>query len=601
MPTVFLYDLKTPMQQNVRHYFTILSRIKLWYACLLILAGVFIVRLFYLQIIRHDYYQTAALTKQLKEYEIPASRGIIEATSNGQTVPIVLNEIKYTLYADPVYVKEPGKAADSIARIIGGDAKKYEEQLKTTDTRYVVLAKKLDKSKAEELDKLEFKGIGTREATYRTYPQGQLAAQVLGFVNDEGAGKYGLEEALDAQLKGKPGRLKAITDAQGVPLASNKDNIVIEPNAGDRVILTIDLGMQQQLEEALKSGLEKAKSNSGGALILDVRTGAVKAMANYPTYNPTEFFKVEDASVFSNATVTSPLEVGSIMKPLTMAAAFDQGVINKNTSYYDPGFFQIGDARVTNIEEVGGAANKTVSDIIQQSLNTGATWMLMQMGGGEINKQARERWHDYMVNHYGFGKPTGIEQGFEANGSIPDPNEGFGLDIQYANTAFGQGMTATPLQMGAALASVINGGTYYKPRLVEKIIHHDGSETAIGPKIARENVVKAAVGEDIRSIMEYAFRKNYRIYGLHGTHDAYSVGTKTGTAQVPKPEGGYYDDRFNGTFLGYIGGNTPQYVIVVRVNEPKIAGYAGSRGAGPIFSTIAEGLINNGYVTPKTN
>ncbi len=463
------------------------------------------------------------------------------------------------------------------------------------------MAKKLDKDKAEALDKLEFKGIGTREASYRTYPQGTLAAQLLGFVNDENQGKYGIEEALDAQLKGTPGQLKAITDAQGVPLASNKDNIVTEPQAGDRVLLTVDLGMQQQLEDALKRGLEQAKSDSGSALIVDVNTGAVKAMANFPTYNPAEFFKIEDASVFNNAAVSAPLEVGSIMKPLTTAAAIDLGVVNRNTSYYDPGFFQIGDARVTNIEEVGGAATKTVTDIIQQSLNTGATWLLMQMGGGEINRQARERWHDYMVNHYGLGKPTGIEQGYEAGGSIPDPNEGFGLDIQYANTAFGQGMTATPLQMASAFAGIVNGGTYYQPRLIEKVTLHDGTEKVMAPKPVREGIVKPSVSSEMRAIMEFAFSKNYLIYGIRSTYDEYSIGTKTGTAQVPKPEGGYYDDRFNGTFMGYIGGDKPQYVIVVRVNVPKIGGYAGSRAAGPIFASIIEGLINNGSVTPKTN
>jgi cell division protein FtsI/penicillin-binding protein 2 len=588
-------------QTPSRHHFTTLSRIRFWYACLLLCAGIFVVRLFYLQVIRHDYYQTAALTKQLKEYEVPASRGVIEATVNGQPVPVVLNESKYTLYADPIYVKDPKAAADAIARIIGGDAGEYENQLKTEDTRYVVLAKKLDKDKAEALDKLEFKGIGTREASYRTYPQGTLAAQLLGFVNDENQGKYGIEEALDAQLKGTPGQLKAITDAQGVPLASNKDNIVTEPQAGDRLLLTIDLGMQQQLEDALKRGLEQAKSDSGSALILDANTGAVKAMANFPTYNPAEFFKVEDASVFNNAAVSAPLEVGSIMKPLTTAAAIDLGVVNRNTSYYDPGFFQIGDARVTNIEEVGGAATKTVTDIIQQSLNTGATWLLMQMGGGEINRQARERWHDYMVNHYGLGKPTGIEQGYEAGGSIPDPNEGFGLDIQYANTAFGQGMTATPLQMASAFAGVINGGTYYQPRLIEKVTLHDGTEKVMAPKPVRQGIVKSSVSSEMRAIMEYAFSKNYLIYGIRSTYDEYSIGTKTGTAQVPKPEGGYYDDRFNGTFMGYIGGDKPQYVIVVRVNVPKIGGYAGSRAAGPIFASIIDGLINNGSVTPKTN
>ncbi len=589
-----------PQAQPQRHYLSGLSRIRIWYAFLLVLAGICVIRLFYLQVIRHEYYQTTALTKQLKEYQIPASRGIIEANYNGQTVPIVLNEIKYTLYADPVYVKNPKEAADAIARIIGGNAGEYEEQLKYENTRYVILAKKLDKDKAEQLDKLEFKGIGTREATYRTYPQGTLAAQLLGFVNDEGEGRYGLEEALDSGLKGRPGQLRAITDAQGVPLASNKDNIATEPETGSKLILTIDLSIQQQAEEILKKGLEDARSKSGSILVMDTATGGIKAMANYPTYNPSEFSKVEDASVFNNASVSAPLEVGSIMKPLTVAAALDQGVVRQDSTYYDPGFYQIGDARVTNIEEVGGAGTKSVADIIQESLNTGATWLLMQMGGGEINQQARERWHDYMVNHYGFGSPTGIEQGYEAGGSIPDPNNGFGLDIQYANASFGQGMTATPLQMAAALASVVNGGTYYQPKLISKIIKHDGSEETVKPHAVRENVVSSEVSLSVREIMEYAYSKNYLVYGARSQRSEFSIGSKTGTAQIPNPEGGYYDNRFNGTFLGYIGGDKPQYIIAVQVNEPGIPGYAGSRAAGPIFNAMMENLINSGFVSPKS-
>lgn len=590
-----------PQTSRVRQQPALLSRIRIWYACLLVIASVFIVRLFYLQIIRHNYYQTVALAKQLKEYEIPANRGTIEAYSNGAIVPIVLNESRFTLFADPVYVKDARVAADAVARIIGGDANTYEKQLKSDNTRYVVLAKKLDRDKAKQLDELKLKGVGTREASYRTYPQGTLASQLLGFVNDEGQGKYGLEESLDKKLSGTPGQLKAITDAAGVPLASNKDNVIIEPKAGDKVLLTIDLGMQQQVEEILKSGLEKAKSQSGSALIIEVKTGAIKAIANYPTYNPAEFYKVEDASVFNNAAVSSPLEVGSIMKPFTAAAAIDLGVINKDTSYYDPGFFKIGDARVSNVEEHKDSGTKTIGDILQQSLNTGATWMLMQMGGGSINKQARERWHNYMTNHYGFGKITGIEQGYEAGGTIPDPNDGFGLDIQYANSAFGQGMTATPLQIAAAFASILNGGTYNRPRLVQKITDNDGKEAIIGPEVIRQGVVKASVGEDIKSLLERAYSMSYSFYDLHKPRAEYSIGTKTGTAQVPKPDGGYYNDRFNGTFMGFIGGDLPQYVIVVRVNEPKIAGYAGSRAAGPIFGAITEALISSGSITPRTN
>lgn len=574
------------------------QRVQIWFLCLAVIIGIFGIRLFYLQVIRYDYYRKAALSAQLKEYQIPAERGIIEAYEGDQTTPIVLNEKKYTLFADPKYIKNTESAALRIQKEIGGDASEYEKQMKL-DTRYAILAKKLDKSQKEKVDSLDIKGVGTREESYRTYPQGELAAQILGFVDNEGKGKYGLEQALNKELQGIPGQLRAITDAQGVPLVANTDNIITRPQKGERILLTIDVSMQKQMEDILKAGLDKAKAKSGSAFIMDPRTGAIKAMANYPTYNPAEYFKVENGDTFNNSAVTAPLEVGSIMKPLTAAAALDKGVVSRNTSYFDPSRYKIGDATVTNIEEDGGAGTRSVADILEMSLNTGATWLLMQMGGGEINQKARETWYGYMTNNFRFGKATGIEQGYEAEGTVPEPNKGFGLNIQYANTSFGQGMSATPLQMGAALSAVINGGTYYKPRLVDASTDAKGKVTKKKPEILGRSVVSPRVSEDMIGLMEGVVNKNYAVYGMKKPDGRYSIGGKTGTAQITKPNGGYYDDRFNGTFMGFVGGDSPEYVIVVRVNEPGIPGYAGSKAAAPIFVGITDMLINNFNVAQK--
>ncbi|MCW1908096.1 MAG: penicillin-binding protein 2 [Candidatus Saccharibacteria bacterium] len=574
-------------------------RITVWYAALIFVSLVFVVRLFYLQVIRHDYYAKAALSGQLKEYELEPERGLIMAHAGEDTLPIVLNEIKYTLFADPKFITEPEKVAGELQGIIGGDKSFYESQMRQ-DSRYAILAKKLNDDQKQKIEALKEKGIGLREQPYRTYPQGGLAAQVLGFVNDEGVGSYGIEEALHEELKGKPGQLKAITDAAGVPLVSNDDNIIKPAEKGKKVLMTLDVSIQKQLEDILKTGLENAKSTSGSALIMDPNTGAIKAMANFPSYNPAEFFKVEDAGLFTNAAVSAPLEVGSIMKVLTTAAALNQGVVNRNTSYYDPSRFSIDGYDITNIEEDGGAGTRSVADILQLSLNTGATWLLMQMGGGEINDKARQAWYDYMKNHYRLGQRTGIEQGYEADGLIPDPKEGFGLNLQYANTSFGQGMSATITQMAAALSSVVNGGIYYQPRLVESLIDSNGQTQEMSPKVLNDKVVTPEVSQTMVELMEYVVEKNHRTYGLSSLRPGYAIGGKTGTAEISKPEGGYYEDRFNGTFMGFVGGDKPQYVIAVRVNEPKIPGYAGSKAAGPIFSNLATMLIDNVGVTPKT-
>jgi cell division protein FtsI/penicillin-binding protein 2 len=333
---------------------------------------------------------------------------------------------------------------------------------------------------------------------------------------------------------------------------------------------------------------------------MDANSGAVRAMAGFPTYNPGEYFKVANPDVFNNISVSSPLEVGSVMKPFTAAAALDRGVVNPNTGYNDPGYYKIDTATVTNIEEDGGAARRTVTDILKYSLNTGATWLLMQMGGGEINKQARTTWNDYMLNHYQLGKPTGIEQGYEADGIIPDPINGYGLNITYANSAFGQGMTATPIQMGAAFASIINGGTYYKPTLIDSRTDSTGKKVKQSPQIIKKDVVKSGVSDQLNAMLVTTYEYNRVVFGMRQTRPEYSIGGKTGTAQISKPTGGYYDDQFNGMYLGFVGGDKPQYVIVVRIDKPKIAGYAGSKAAAPVFVKLANMLIDSYGVTPKT-
>lgn len=575
-------------------------RLYVWYGVLFFIIGIIVLRLFYLQIIRHDYYRQQALNDQQKQYSIAADRGIIEAHQGTSTVPLVLNVKLYTLYADPTLIKNPQQSAAKISAITHGDAATYAKQMQTKSSRYVILAKRLSESQNTKIGGLKLPGLGLQAIDYRTYPQGDLAAQVLGFVNNDGKGTYGVEQALNNQLSGTPGLLKAITDVSGVPLAASRDNIQQDPKPGSEVVLTLNLAMQKELETFLKTGIERAKSTSASAMIMDPNTGAILAMANLPSYDPSQYYDVSDPGVFTNAAISQPLEVGSIMKVLTTSAALDQKVITPDTSYDDPGSWLIDGFRIKNVEEDGGPGRHNIAEVLNLSMNTGATWMLMQMGGGQINQQARDKWHDYMVNHFQLGKPTGIEQGYEAKGYVPDPDNGYALDLTYANTAFGQSMAATPLQMAAALSSVINGGTYYQPHLVDQTIS-GGKTSQTQPKIIDRHVVSPSVSPEIRSLMEYVVRGHLAEgYSYMSFPSNYSVGGKTGTAQIADPKGGYYDDRYNGTYIGYVGGDKPQYVISVRVSEPHNGGYAGSTAAQPIFADLAHMLINNFNVTPKT-
>jgi cell division protein FtsI/penicillin-binding protein 2 len=233
------------------------------------------------------------------------------------------------------------------------------------------------------------------------------------------------------------------------------------------------------------------------------------------------------------------------------------------------------------------------------SLNTGVTWQLMQMGGGKINEKARQTWFDYMSNHYRFGMLTGIEQGYEAEGYIPPPEDNdAGINLTYANTTFGQAMTATPIQIAGAMSAILNGGTYYQPHLISETINSAGKATKKPVKVLASDVVTAKTANELIPMMQHTI--NERNLRPAFDQERYMVGGKTGTAQIAKPGGGYYDDKFNGTYLGFVGGNKPQYIIVVFVDKPTNGGYAGSAAAQPIFVKIARTLIDESLVTPKT-
>lgn len=575
------------------------QRIQVWHIALMLILVVFAGRAFYVQVIQYEYYHKTALSDQLKQYEIPAPRGMIKAYDGDKVIPLVLNEKMYTVYADPSFIKDQTKTAAALVSTLGGQPSDYTSKMTDKQRRYVILKKKVSKEQRDKLLAMEYPGIGASEQPYRTYPQGGMAGQVLGFVKEDGNGTYGIEQALNQTLMGKPGEMKAITDARGVPLVASGDNVEARPESGSDVVLTIDIGIQKQVERLLKTGVERAKAPSASAVVMDPKTGAIKAMANYPSYEPAKFSEVEDASLFGNAAITQPIEIGSIMKTLTTTAALHQGVIKPNTSYDDPASYLVDEFRITNIEEDGGPGRRDIADILNLSLNTGATWELMQMGGGQLNQKGREIWYDYMTNRYMFGKPTGVEQGYEEAGSVPKPeNNGAGINLTYANTSFGQAMTATTLQVAAAMSAVINGGTYYKPHLVAQTITKDGKAVNTQPQAIRSDVASPQVSKDIIPMLQYVIDE----HDIKPAFDQsrYSVGGKTGTAQIAKPTGGYLEDDFNGTYLGFAGGDEPQYVIAVFVNKPKIKGYAGSMAAQPLFADIAHMLINNGYVMPRT-
>lgn len=589
--------------KNINFTIKPIKRLRILYGGLVIIVSIFAIRLFYVQIIKYSEYKSAALSYQLKQYQIPATRGLIEALDGNQVVPIVLNQTLYTLYADPQFIKNPESIATKITNVIGGDKAYYISQMNTPHEQYVILAKKLSQSQSNKILSYKIPGIGTQPQYYRSYPDGSLASQLLGFVNNSGQGEYGIEQALNNVLAGTPGRVKAITDANGIPLAAIKGNVEKPPVNGSNVVLTINLGMQQQMERILAQDYKSTKSQRLSAIIMDPYTGQIDAMANYPTYNPANYQNVSNVSLFKNAAVTDDIEPGSTMKTLTVPAALNQGVVQPNTTFFDPAHWIVDGFNITDIKQDGGAREQNIASILALSLNTGAVWLLMQMGGGQIDAKGIDAWYNYMVNHYRLGKPTGIEQGYESPGYVHPPNlSDPSIDLTYANSAFGQGVTLTALQLAAADSSILNGGTYYKPTLVDEIINPNGQVQVNKPVVEEKNVVSPQVGAEMVPLEENVV-KSY----LHGGFSfmnfppQYIVGGKTGTAQIAKPGGGYYSNVYNGTYTGFVGGDKPQYVITVYNIKPNVPGYAGSYGGQPVFADLAHMLINQGYVSPKTN
>jgi stage V sporulation protein D (sporulation-specific penicillin-binding protein) len=360
--------------------------------------------------------------------------------------------------------------------------------------------------------------------------------------------------------------------------------------------------MQAAMENILAQEYKTTKSQGISAVIIDPNSGQIKAMANYPTYNPSDYQSVSDQSLFENAVVTNAIEPGSSMKILTTAAALDQGVIQPDTSFYDPAHWVVDGFNITDIEQDGGARQQNIASVLNLSLNSGATWMLMQMGGGQINTKARNTWYDYLTKHYRLGQPTGIEQGYEAVPPVTPPQDnGAGIDLTYTNMSFGQAIQVTALQMAAIDSSILNGGTYYQPTLVSAMISPTGKITKNQPKILERNVVSPKVSQEMLPLMENVVQQHlvagfsYLNFGSN-----YIVGGKTGTAQIAQPHGGYSPNNYNGTYVGFVGGDKAQYVIVVYNNNPNVAGFAGSYGGQPVFADLAHMLINNSYVTPKS-
>ncbi|MDB5178444.1 MAG: putative Peptidoglycan glycosyltransferase [Patescibacteria group bacterium] len=577
---------------------TILQRRRLrYFTVLLVVFGMALVaRLFYLQVVRHEAYLAQASNEHTRKYEVPARRGELYVRDGDGTSPVALNQTLKLLYADPRYVGDKAEAARRLAAVTGGSAASYQKRLEQ-GIEYAVLAERIPSDVADRVKALNLAGIGLADRDYRTYPEGQLAAQVLGFVNADGLGQYGVEGYLNDQLSGKAGRLAAKTDTHGIPIAT-ASNVVAPPVDGVNYLLTIDRNIQAMAEMELKDQIDKVKAKSGSIVVLDPSTGAVRAMANYPTYDPNQYGNVNDYNVFVNQAVTSQFEPGSGMKAFTMAAGLDQGKVKPGTTYDDPGSIKVADKVINNAQGDKPGKNKTMTMVLRDSLNTGVVFVLRMLGGDpdKITSNGKKILYDYFTKHFGFGLRTGIEQAGEAAGSVPPPNTN---DVSYANMTFGQGMSVTMIQMAAAMAAIANGGKLYQPHLVEAAMKLDGSLQPVAPKLVSDHVMSPAAVADLNQMLQVVVQHGSG-YIAGGMNPGYKIAGKTGTAQIPRPDGqGYIDGANIGSFVGFAPADNPKFVVIVRINEPGVNGYAETTTV-PVFGDVCRWLFKYYGIPPSS-
>ncbi|MEX0748491.1 MAG: penicillin-binding protein 2 [Candidatus Saccharimonadales bacterium] len=558
------------------------SRLQVIGLIFLALAGVVLLRLGYLQLVRHDYFSVLASQSHSRKFEIAPQRGRIYAYDRGEPVPLAMNRNLKTLYADTRYIFDLDDVVSGLEAALGRD---YSEQLTAADG-YVRLEREITLEAAQAIEELEISGIGLSDNYRRVYPEGSLASQVMGFVNTDGEGQYGIEEYLDSSLSGTPGLFDIETDSNGVPIATS-DNIQRAPQHGSDIYLTIDRNVQAKVESVLAEHVKATSARSAHAVIMDPNSGEVVAMANYPSFDPNKYSEVEDYSRFSNVAATGTFEPGSGFKVFTMAAGLNGGAIDEEETFYDAGAVKVDDAVIRNTEG-GGDRTKSMTDIIIESINTGVVYILERLGGGEINTQAKTALHSFFTGNLQLTTRTDIEQPGEPELHMNTP-ESVGA-VNYANMTFGQGIATTMVRMTTSMAAVINGGTMYRPHLVDYEIAPDGTVIDTEPEVVGESVVTDSTTASIRRMMDDSVQKGggWAITRLIPEH---KVGGKTGTSEIPSPDGGYLDGEYIGSFIGFAPVDNPRYIMMVRIDDPHNVTYAGSGGAGPVFADIIDWLV----------
>ena len=545
-----------------------------------LVAGLIITsKLCWVQLIKGDYYTDKSDSQYSKIVDANYDRGSIffESKDNIKIGAATIKE-GYTLAINPKLITNPENVYDVISAYVKLDKDIFIQKSMKIDDPYEEIQKKLDKDVGELIKNLKIPGLILTKDFWRVYPGDYMSAQSIGLMGFDSennlAGRYGLERYYEEILsREKQGLRKNIFAEIFLEI---KNTVFINQKVHGDIVTSIEPSVENYLEKTIEEAQQKWNSDSIGGIIMDPKTGAIYGIASRPTFNPNNLKNIEDPKVFSNPIVEDIREMGSIIKPLTMAIGIDSGAITEKSTYNDTGFLELNNKRISNYD---GKARGVISmqEVLSQSLNIGAATIAIKTG------------HEKFVKYYknlGFGEVTGIDQPNEEKGIIK--NLETGRDIEIATASYGQGIASTPIQTIRALSSLANGGMLVKPHIAKDIEYIDGrSESIVADSVKIfEKETTDQVTNMLVKVVDTALKKgNVKM-------EHYSIAAKTGTAQIADHEnGGYYSDRYLHSFFGYFPAYNPRFIVFLYHVYPKGAEYASETLTDP-FIQIVKFLIN---------
>ncbi len=553
-------------------------------AVLIMGAGVLVLRLFFLQIVDTSDLEAKNLSQVQVDRKLQSPRGTIYDRHGS---PLAMSVVTKSLYADPQMLKKnPEDIAELVAPYVSISKEAIVENLKE-DTAFVWLDRMMEPDKSKAVEKIiedeKLEGLNFVEESKRYYPNGNLAAQVLGFVGTEDKGLDGLEMVLDDELKGGLTKEVVATDRKGNAIFGSVLAQYL-PDKGKSVTLTIDATVQFIAERALEQAMVDTKPAHASVIVMDPKTGEILAMANRPTYDPNHYDKGKEQD-FKNIAVTNLYEPGSTFKPIIASAALASGKWTVDTVYNDTGSIMASGHVMQNWNGEGYGKVRLL-EILKFSINTGMARLGLTTGPEILSEY---------VHKYGFGQPTGIELPGEGEGLLFNPEEM--ADIDTASMSIGQGIAVTPLQMVRAFGAIANGGILMKPHIVKAYNNPDGTVASETQTESQGQAIPENVASTIVDILEKEVSEGG---GNKAMVEGYHFGGKTGTAQKLNTEyGGYLDGRYIASFIGFGPVEDPKFVVLVAIDDPSNGSIYGGQIAAPVFKDIMSQLVRYYQISPS--